>query len=525
LVIFIVLGVLCVLLGAYLSTNKRAVFTIGSLVFLSVLFYLLVISVKGIGDRTFFYFVLAAILMRVALVIILRNSSVIREADSLIYHAEATRLSLALLGTGQLYGTTIAGQAYGYVYLTSFLYAGLGANPLIPAFINCLVGVFCGVYVYKIAAILWQDKKVALIASLLALFMPGILVWSIQNLKDSWVNLFVLIAVWRMVLVRRRGFKTADLLIVALCVGALMTIRFYLALIIAPLLIYAVGAGRKRSLIYLGVLLLIVMLIFSYVFIGRQIMGVRIGLEELSNRLTGLATGEGGSSTGQYRNISSPLGAIKFLPQGLVVLLFSPFPWKTPASTLYALAYPEMIFTYILWPFIILGLIRAIKKKLAGIDILIISTTSIILLSALLAGNVGTSYRARAPIMLLLFVFAAGGLRRAHQAESTRDIAGVDSASIERPGYLPARGTALKQVPAVLGRAFGPAGHSSPGSRSVGNLDISSGGGPCSALILRILNKAIGVRSIIFKSSHKDQLSMYQRSRAIRSGQLIADSP
>lgn len=492
---------------------------------LLALLVLMVRVVRGIGDRTFFYFVLAALVVRIVMAIVLHNASLVKEADSIVYHAEAIRLSSALLGAGPLYATTVAGQAYGYVYFSSFLYAGLGANSLIPIFINCFVGVSCGAFVYKIAAALWKDRKVALIASFLALFMPGILVWSTLNLKDAWVSLFVLIAVWRLVLVRERGFETADLLILALCIGALATIRFYLALIIAPLLFYAVGAGRRRSVVYLGILLLIVMLIFGYALMGRQIMGVRIGLEELSNRLSGLATGEGGSSTGQYRDISSPLGAVKYLPQGLVVLLFSPFPWKPPVSTLYVLAYPEMIFTYLLWPFIIIGVVRAIRRRLAGIDVVIIYITSVMLLYALLAGNIGTSYRARAPIMLLLFVFAAGGLRKAQQEESTPEAVEADSKSIVKPKHSTAQRTVLKPGLEASAQALKPASHSSAALLSWGKLEISSGSGACSALILRILNRAPGVRSIIFRSSHSDQLSTYQRSRTIRSGQLIAESP
>jgi len=432
LLIYVSLGILCAIVGISLGSSKRAVFTIGSLALLLFLFFLFVGLVRGVEDRTFFYLILAALVIRIALAVVLHNSSIVKEADALTYNAEASRLSLALLGTGPLF-RTYATHAYGYVYFSSFIYAGFAANSLVLEFINCFVGVACGAYVYKIAMKIWEDRRAALVAASLALFMPGILVWSTLNLKDNWVNLLILIAIWRLILIRERGAKSTDLVVVAICIGALWTVRFYFSLLMAPLLLYAIGAGRRKSLVYLGILLLIVVLVFNYAFIGREIMGVKIGLEDISNRLSGLTSG-GGSSTGGYYDVSTPSGAIAFLPRGLVLLFFSPFPWNAPTSTLYALTFPEMVFIYLLWPFIIVGIVRALKRKLVAIDIVFLFATSTSILYALMAGNIGTFYRARTPVMLLLFIFAAGGLLKVHQEKDQPERADVESAFVDECG-------------------------------------------------------------------------------------------
>jgi hypothetical protein len=414
LAIYAAIGALCVLIGAYLALSNRAIFTIGSLAVLSFLFYLLVRRVAELDDRSFVYLIVAALIVRIIIAIALHGSSIVQEADALIYHSEASRLSLALLGTGSL-RLAAAGNAFGYVYFSSFIYAGLGANALFLELINCFVGVACGVYVYIIALGIWRDRRQALVAAALALFIPGILVWSTMNLKDSWVSLFVLIAIWKLIQIRERGLRSSDLIIVAICIVALWTIRFYMTLIIAPLALYAIGAGRRRSLVYLAVLLLVILLIFNYALIGRNIMGVNIGLEEASSRLLGLASG-GGSTTGVSQDISSPARALAFMPKGIALLLFSPFPWNAPTSTIYAFAIPEMIVVYLLWIFIIIGMIRALKKRPKGIDIVILYVVSTTALYSLLAGNIGTFYRVRTPIMLLLFVFAAGGLLKTRES-------------------------------------------------------------------------------------------------------------
>lgn len=422
--LYVCLSLLCIIIGISLGLNKRSVYTIGSLALLSLLFFLFVRLVKEIGDRSLLYLILSALIIRCAIAIFFGNSSLFQQADALSYHAEAVRFSLALLGTGPLVPTA-ASNAFGYVYFVSFIYAGIGASSLIPILINCFVGVACGAYVYKIALEIWKDRRVALFAASLALFMPGVLIWSTFNLKDSWVNLFILIALWRLILIRERGLKINDLIIVAACIGALWTTRFYMTLIIAPLLLYAIGAGRKKSLVYLGILFLILVLVFSYAFIGRTIRNVTIGLEDVSNRLSELAT-EGGSSTGVFQDISSPSGAIAFLPKGLVLLLFSPFPWKAPTSTLSALSYPETILMYILWPLIIIGIIETLRRKPEGFDILILYTASAAITYALLAGNIGTFYRIRTPIVLLLFVFAAGGILKIRRKRAQPATAEVD---------------------------------------------------------------------------------------------------
>lgn len=415
LLLYASLGLLCLIVGIYLGLSRRAIFTLGSLALLSTLLVLFVRLVREIEDKSFVYLVFAALIIRCAIAIALHAYPFFQPGDAASYHKTASALSLALLGAGQL--PSIGGYASGYIYYSSFIYAGLGANVLILNLINCFVGVACGAYVYKIALRIWTDRRAALLASSLALLMPGILVWSTINYKDSWVNLFVLIAIWRLIQIRERGIRINDILILVVCIGALLTIRFYIVLIIAPLFFFAVLAGRRKNLISLGIIFLILILVFSYAFIGREIMGVKIGLEQLSNQLSGL-TGYSGSSTGVAVDISSPRVAIAFLPKGLVLLLFSPFPWNTPTSTLSALALPEMIVMYLLWPFIIMGIITALRIKLEGTDIVLLFTICASVLYALLSGNIGLIYRMRTPIMLLLFIFAAGGILRVFKGKA-----------------------------------------------------------------------------------------------------------
>jgi len=119
--LYVSLGLLCVVIGISLGLSNRAAFTIGSIAILAFLLIFFVVQAKGIGDNTFIDFLLAALVIRILIAVVLHNTTIIHEADAIQYHAEASRLSLALLGTGSLTSTG-AVYASGYVYFNSFLF-------------------------------------------------------------------------------------------------------------------------------------------------------------------------------------------------------------------------------------------------------------------------------------------------------------------------------------------------------------------------------------------------------------------
>lgn len=406
----VLIAFLLILLGFSVVYRPQVAFSVMSLMFVLILLLLLRKLARSADNATLMTMLMIALLLRIVLATVLHFLNVVEESDALFYHREATSFANILLGLPSA-GFSRSSNAFGYIYMLAFLYAGFGPLSLIPKIINCFIGVACGIYIYKMALKIWNDDKTAMIAAGLALFLPGILIWSTMNLRDVWVTLFILISVWHMFLIRMKGLNRKDLLILLVCFGFLWAFRFYIALLLTPIAIFTLGAGRKRSIVCLSILIVLAMLVFGYLFMQKEIMGVKIGLEEISRRRASLAAA-GGSSVGDTRSVNNTVDALKLLPSGMVYLFFYPLPWSKPTSLLYALAIPEMLVIYLLMAFTLMGIYRAIRNRVIGTEVIFFFLISSSILYAISAANIGTTYRMRMPIFLILFIFTAGGLRK-----------------------------------------------------------------------------------------------------------------
>lgn len=396
--------------GFDICIDNKLFFTILNLL---VLFALLTIFNKLVRDEnssTLARMVIIALILRLAFVLLTSQIHLIEEADAAMYHKEAVRISSSWLEGN--YHTPTMGTAYGYIYFVSLLYAGFVPSKYIPIAINCFVSVATGVYIYKIAFLIWKNEKIARCAAFFGLFMPGILIWSTTNLKDSWVNLFVVISIYYLIKIRIDGYDFKRIIAVILCISLLWTVRFYLSILLIPLFIFTLGAAKRRNIIYLSLLFIVVVAGFLSLFSGSEVKGVRIGIEALDASRRELASA-GGSETGLTRKVRNIGEAITLFPIGLIYFLFAPFPWSKPTSLLYLLTYPEMSIIYLLWPLIIIGLIKGLKLKENGAEVILIFIIASIILYSLGAGNIGTLYRMRIATMLLLFVFSAEPISRA----------------------------------------------------------------------------------------------------------------
>jgi hypothetical protein len=147
----------------------------------------------------------------------------------------------------------------------------------------------------------------------------------------------------------------------------------------------------------------------------------QMSLEALSDIRGNLATG--GSAYYQDVDISTPQGAIAFLPIALAYFFFSPFPWQI-TSMLRVLSLPEMLVVYYLTIPTFRGLRYAIKNRLADCLQVLMLTGLLTVTYALTEGNVGTLYRHRAQAMAFYLIFAAVGLElRKAKDISTRRVA------------------------------------------------------------------------------------------------------
>lgn len=397
-------------LGILLAVTSKTAFSFGAALLLVALFISFVKLLRETKNNTLIKLAVFSLFLRVVVALISNHINLIQEADALSYQKNAVFIANSWLNG--YYRVPAMSSAYGYIYFVSFLYAGIVSEKMIPIIINCFVGVAAGIYIYRIAIHVWKDERIATYAAFFALFMPGILIWSTGNLKDTWANLLLIISIYYLLKIREEGPGANRVVGVLLCIALLWTIRFYLSILLIPMLVFALGAAKRRSFIYISILFMVVLTISIVSFAGTEVRGVTIGLETLDTSRRELAAA-GGSETGEIRRVTSIGEAVAFFPIGLAYFFFAPFPWSAPTSTLYLLTLPEMVIIYIMWVFIVIGLVRAIKRKSSGAEIILIFVTAATVLYSLGAGNIGTLYRMRTPIMLLLFVFAAEPISRA----------------------------------------------------------------------------------------------------------------
>src|SRR5262249_5230554 len=117
-----------------------------------------------------------------------------------------------------------------------------------------------------------------------------------------------------------------------------------------------------------------------------------------------------GSAFGQGADVSTPAGAISFIPIGLTYFLLAPFPWSV-TSMLQAVTLPESIVWYVLFVCVLRGAWLALRYDVRAYTVLVAVLGTVTFSYALVEGNVGTAYRHRAQVLPLFFVLAAVGLR------------------------------------------------------------------------------------------------------------------
>jgi hypothetical protein len=107
-------------------------------------------------------------------------------------------------------------------------------------------------------------------------------------------------------------------------------------------------------------------------------------------------------------DLSTPGGALSFLPIGMSVLLLGPFPWQM-TSLRPLISLPEMLLWWSMLPALWRGIRFSIRREFGtSIPILVFGGTLTALYSLTL-GNVGAAFRQRAQIFIFLFIFVAIG--------------------------------------------------------------------------------------------------------------------
>jgi hypothetical protein len=318
-----------------------------------------------------------------------------------------------------------------------FVMGGVRALPVLLVAYS-VVTALVPVYVYRFARELQAPEGVARRAGWLVALSPAFVFWSGSLYKEGLTLLFLSVAAYH-TLRLQSGWKGRSVSTLALCVVALWGVRFYLAILLALAVALSLlwgrmpGAGQSRGM-PVFVRQAAVMSVFAVVVISVAftVRTEHVLLESEEGVLVNLDVRRAGSARDaqsgylQEASVATPEEALQYFPVGLFYFLTVPFPWQLGAFR-QNLIIPENAFWLGLYPLMVVGISRALKSNRPGTVFLLLMTAGMCVVYALLAANVGTAYRMRSQVWLLLAPFAAWGWevwrerrRPARQARLTR---------------------------------------------------------------------------------------------------------
>ncbi len=363
-----------------------------------------------------------ALLLRMAMSIVFATVPATR-----IYHQDAAESEIVArlianfwMGEGPPIDYLISPKNYGINYVfAGFLYV-FGRFPLNAAILNSLIGTLNPLLVYAIGLKLFHEA-VARRAALLAAFFPSMIIWSSMALKDPLMSFMILFALLFCVRLRER-FSFVNLTGTLLPIIACYPIRFYLVYFIGASVLGTMALNRpgrrvgglsKQVILVAGLMAVIVG--FGLMGSAMEDFNSFFNLEFVSTYRHGMAA-SANSGFAQDVDISTPGGAIAFLPLGLSTLIWSPFPWQMvslgPIMTL-----PEMLMWWSLGPALMRGFLYALRKRFSDYSPIIVFATTLLIGYSLTMGNLGAAFRMRAQVFNLLFLFVAFGEHLARKSK------------------------------------------------------------------------------------------------------------
>jgi len=312
----------------------------------------------------------------------------------------------------------------GYFALVGSMYAAFGEYPVLPVLVNCVVGGLCAYPAYILASRL-AGRTAGRAGACLVTFFPSLVLWSALLVRDALV-LFLLLWIVCFAQSLLARFRLRPALWLIACLLLVATLRTYLLpLMGAALLVALLVASVRRPGTALATALVCGLTVVAVV------KGSGLGTDYLSDAsLSSLAdqrrynamTGEGAIALGSH-DLSTPLGALSYLPVGLAWFLLSPFPWQLAGKQVYAV--PEMIVWYACIPFVVAGAVYGLRRRRRQALAPLVAGVLITVLYALVEGNVGIIFRHRSQALVLLLPFAAAGWVRwrAHSRARMRAVA------------------------------------------------------------------------------------------------------
>jgi len=299
----------------------------------------------------------------------------------------------------------------GYYYVVAFFYYIFGHVPFLVVMINCCVGALHAIFVYKIAALVF-DRSVARGTAWLTACFPSLVLWSAQLLKDPLIILCILVSIYSVLMVHQK-LKLAYVLLFLAAVLPLHPLRNYVFYIVSLSAVLSFIGSKRGPIVGLVmqslVLFALVIVVNSLGILDSELQTLSVDnvLQQIHLSRVKMAT-FARSGFAQEADVSTVSGALSFLPIGFLYLMLAPFPWSI-TSVRSAITLPEMLVWWAMMPSLARGVLFALRKRIAASSVILLFTGGLTVIYSLFQGNVGTAYRQRAQIIVFFLIFIVAG--------------------------------------------------------------------------------------------------------------------
>lgn len=416
--LFIIVGAVLIAAGVTLVPEENASAILAAL----LIFLLLSLVLRPLkaqkGTQSLYYVILISLVIHLTATLILDPFSATLEADALNYMRHGW-----LIADSWRHGTWITYEnaapfviAPGYTYLNAIIYYFGGFNPILVKLLNATIGAMLALPLYFLSRQFFTHR-VSILASILVAFTPSMIFWSTQNLKDTLVVFFAILALYLVVSIGRAKNSGTFIGKVILLILSLIYLYFLRAPAAAFLLVWIVfqtilqgvkgrSLGRFTVAILLsGLLLLIVWQVDPIRDLTENAIKNSINLDDLDRFRSYRVIG--GSAFGRNIAINSFEDLIRYIPGFIVAYLLRPFPWEVSDSLFQWMTIPEMFVWYGLFAASIVGILLLLKRDWFTYFLIWVYPVSVVLISAPQYGNLGTSYRHRSQVLPFFFILAS----------------------------------------------------------------------------------------------------------------------
>lgn len=307
----------------------------------------------------------------------------------------------------------LAAGKEGFYYLLAALYRVFGPHRVAGLALNAALSAAIVPLMYDATRRLFDEHSARYIPPLVVL-IPNLLIFSSQLLKEAPI-LFLIAVVINCATRLTERISVVSLVALGSGLCLLLTLRAWVALVLAAGVLASVGLGRREVIVGVGAGLSAAAIIAATVAFGLGYSGYRAAsksnLEEanVARRNTSVGVGSGFDAEA---DVSNPVAAISYLPRGLATFILGPFPWQIGRAT-QLVVIPDLVVWWSLLPSLWRGARHGWARTGRRMLVLVLPAFAVSTMLALAVGNFGTVVRERAqPLVILLPLIALGWAMR-----------------------------------------------------------------------------------------------------------------